>query len=447
MFLEPGMLALAIGGGVLGLFLLMFIIALFRWYRIVDPSSAHLVVTPKSKMVISSDEKVQCSKKKRSYFSIPSYIPFIGRTVRVVDLTIRELVLEQETYEINQARYQVSSSTKYRIVDVRTAGETFKTDDILEEQLKEVIKASVRAVTVKYDVVDARAKKQIMSKEIVGEIEEDFKQWGIQLVNFQLVNFQDTKESTIISDISRRREVEIQSRTRQENAERVKEARIKEAEAEQKAREREIEKDEVISVRDQNKQQKIAEQAKVTREKEYFVKEVEIVRQAEIDKQQAIIRANQDRETEEIKKVQKQLEGEGERLKAEEIAKAEAAPIREKGIAEAMAKEKLQEALNKFKDEAIKALVAEKIVEKDKEVGVAIAQALAKAEMKVFLGGSGSDSEGFELGKLLNSIRTADDVTGSAVLNNIARPNDLGFKALGLQSVDEMVEKEEKAKK
>ena len=64
------------------------------------------------------------------------------------------------------------------------------------------------------------------------------------------------------------------------------------------------------------------------------------------------VEAEQRLEVEEIIKKQKKLEGEGDRDRAVEQAKGEAAPIREKGIAEAEAKEKLQAALNKFKDEA-----------------------------------------------------------------------------------------------
>lgn len=83
----------------------------FSWYRIVDPSEAHLVVTTKGKFVVSPDDKVATNKRK-TYFAIPSIIPFFGRAIRRMDVTIKELVVNQETYEINQARYNVKSSTK-----------------------------------------------------------------------------------------------------------------------------------------------------------------------------------------------------------------------------------------------------------------------------------------------------------------------------------------------
>ena len=160
-----------------------------------------------------------------------------------------------------------------------------------------------------------------------------------------------------------------------------------------------------------------------------------ILSQANIDKDKAIVKANENKETETIKRETKRLEGEGDKLRQEEIAKGEAAPIREKGLAEAEAKEKLQEALNKFGDKAIRALVAEKIVEMQKDVGVETAKALSTADVKVFSGGDGDSKSGFDLGKIISSMAASNDGAAKAVLNKIARPNDLGLNGLDLESV------------
>jgi len=268
-------------------------------------------------------------------------------------------------------------------------------------------------------------------------MQDDLEQWGLELISFQLIDFRDTDKSSIISDISKRREVEIESRTREENAEKIKQARIKEAEAEELAKSREIAKDQVLAEREQNKAQKIAEQEKLAEEKRLEVVRVVEVQRAEIDKAKAIVLANQKKDTEEINKETKQLEGEGDRLKAEEMAKGEAAPIREKGIAEAEAKEKLQAALNKFTPEAIIALTAELVVAKDKEVGIETAKALTAADVKVFAGGDGTAKDGFNLGKMISAMSASSEGTANAALNKIARPNDLGLTALGLKAMAE----------
>ena len=145
-------------------------------------------------------------------------------------------------------------------------------------------------------------------------------------------------------------------------------------------------------------------------------------------KEKQIVVANQRKEVEAINREQKRLVGEGTRLQQEEEAKGLAAPIREKGFAEAEAKEKLQSALNKFGDAAIRALVAEKIVEMQRDVGVEGAKALANSNMRVFAGSDGG--KGFDMGKMIESIQISSSDTANSVLNKLARPNDLGFKEL-----------------
>jgi len=422
--------------------------SIISWYTVVDPSEAHLVVSGRGKFVASSDDKVASGTGKRAYFNIPRWIPWIGRSVRKLDVTIKEIVLPQETIERGQARYKVTSSTKYRITNMVTAAETFIDDAELEKQLKEVIQASVRAVTVKYDIVDARAKKLELSNAIHSEMENDLAQWGLELISFQLVGFEDTDESFIVSNISKRREVEIEAQTREENAEKKKQARIKEATAEELAKQKEIDRDRAIAEREQDKAMKVAEKKKLAQEKEYEVKRVQTIKQAEINKEQAIVLAEQKKATELIMLEQKKLEGQGDRARAEERAKGEAAPIKERGLAEAEALNKKQEALNKFGDPAIRAMVAEQVVKMQETVGVANAKALERAKIKIL---SGGDQEGFAAGKFFEGMNLSNPAAASSLIYRTARPQDLGFKELGLKSLglekaSELSEEPEKKK-
>lgn len=419
----------------LGCIALIIIACMFAWYRVVPPSEAHLVVTPNKRMVCSSDPDIRKNGGTSQYFAIPE-IPFIGRKIRILDLTTKEIIGEMETYETNNARYGVRYSLKYRITDVETAAERFITQKEMEDQLKEITQASVRAVTVEFDVVQARANKKKISERISDEISDDLAQWGLKLINFVLVDFKDTPESKIISNISRRREVEIESETRQQNAEKIKVARMKEAESDELALKREIARDQEVLRAAQDKDKFVAEKEKDAKMAHYEVVQVEKIREAEIAKKKALVDANRDKEVETIVKERKKLDGEGQRLYLEELAKGEAAKIRESGFAEAEAKDKLQAALNKFKEDAIRALVAEQIVAKDKEVGIKTAEALQKANIKLFSGDGAKP--GFDLGKLISAASVADESTSEALLNKLARPNDMGLTALGLNKVKEM---------
>lgn len=420
----------------LGFLLFIVIAAAVSWYRIVPSSQAHLVISGSgNRGVYSSDEKFRTKGAGNAYFAIPEWLPYFGRVIRILDVTIQETVIKQETIEKDQARYMVTSSTKYRVVDVQKAAESVTSNGDLEKQLKEIIQAAVREVTVKYDVVNTRAKRKLIGDEILKSIKDDLANWGTTLINFALVDFEDAPGSTVITDISKRREVEINATTREQNAEKVKQARMKEAEADEKAQEREIQRDKVVGERKQQQAQAIAEKEKVAQEKVFEVKKVQQVKQAEINKQEAIVKAEEEKATEQILKEKKKLEGEGDRLKLEQQAKGQAAEIFEKLSAEAKGKDELQKALNQFGTKAIAALTAELQINANKEVGIAGAEAFKNADMRVFAGSD--DGKGFDVGKLLTQVGVANSGAEYSLLNRTARPNDLGLSALGLEKLKE----------
>ncbi|MCK4259863.1 MAG: hypothetical protein KAX49_12855 [Halanaerobiales bacterium] len=302
----------------------------------------------------------------------------------------------------------MNSSTKFRIIDVE--------------------KAAVWAVTVKYSVTDVRVNKKRMSEEVEEEITDDLANWGLKLVNFVLVDFQDTEDSKVISNISRRREVQIESETRIDNAN-----RIKDAESDQLGKDREIERDEAIAMREQSKKIQIAKQEQSVAEEEMKIKRVREVKQQDIEKEQAIIKAQAEKEQQLIAAVAEKekkrivaegykeqmiLEGEGNASKRKAEAEAEAAAIEKRGLAEARVKEELAKSLNMFTVDAIRALTAEQVVEKDKEIGIAMAEALKAADLKFVNAGKatslldliGSAEGGANLGAMFDSF---EKVSGS----------------------------------
>ncbi|HJX04952.1 MAG TPA: hypothetical protein VJ489_03945, partial [Thermoplasmata archaeon] len=161
------------------------------------------------------------------------------------------------------------------------------------------------------------------------------------------------------------------------------------------------------------------------------VTRVEQVRNAEIQKEKNLVVAEQDRAVEEVRKQRKLLEGQGDNMMLTEKAKGEAAIIREQLLAEAEGKMKLQEALTRFDDLAIRALTAEKMIEMNRAIGVEGAKALSEANLQVFAGGSPEAQAGFDLGRMLSAIGVSSQGAMDAILNRLARPNDLGFREFG----------------
>ena len=329
--------------------------------------------------------------------------------------------------------------------------------DKLQEQVSKVVQATTRDATTKKLIREIINDREGIISQITKPLEHALINWGLDLNDIELVEFRDPKPtesdpkpSHVIADISSIIEEQINSEMRQKNADQKKEADLKEAIADEIAKKRQIERDEEVGKRKQQQEKMVFDQQKIAREAQLSVEKVQQVKTAEIEKEKQVVIANQlkevakidaeqRKEVEAINKEQKELEGSGDRIMKEAQAKGEAASLRENGLAEAAAieakylaeakgKDELQKALNRFGSAAIMALVAEKLVDMQKEVGIAGANALSKAELRMFAGTD--NGGGFDVGKMIAATATGNESSASAVLNRMARPNDLGFSSL-----------------
>lgn len=428
-------------GGVVGFLILLFFI-LAGLYKIVPADYSHVVIQGRRTRVFSPHKTDNNKEGKSAYFHIPAWFFIFGLGMKVHKIPLKQMSINVPNFlafDKDRARF-VCNIVAYVVVNdpIMSAKRFSGNINYLQDEVSKQVQAITRDATTKKPIREIINDRESIIGQINKPLKEVLMTWGLDLTDIELIEFKDPskaedggKPSQVISDISSIIEEQINSEARQKNAEQIKIARVKEAEADEIAKKREIERDEVVASREQDKIKKIAEQQKLAEEKRFEVVQVQQIKQAEIDKEKAIVKANEDKETELIKKEQKKLEGEGDRLKAEEIAKGDASPIREKGKAEAEAKELLQVALNKFGDNAIRSLVAEKIVEMQKVVGVASAKALETADIRVFAGDNVKG--GFDLGKMISSIQTSNDESAEAVLNYLARPNDLGLSGLDLK--------------
>ena len=432
---------------------LIFIIAA-TLYTIVPADKADVVIQRGRRRVFSSHTDYG-DQNKAAYFKIPSWIPGYGMVVHRMPLKILSIAIPDFlAFDQDRARF-VCDIVAYAVIkEPVTAAMRFPDSlDELGKQISKVVQATTRDSTTKKPIREIINNREGIIDTIETPLMEAISHWGLELRDIELVEFKDPTEKEygeaepphVIKDISSIIEEQINSEARQKNAEQRKQARLKEAEAEETATMRELARDEEIGKRDQRKNQEVAKETKVAMEEQLEVKKVERVKTEQIDKERAIVEANKMKEVEAVLKEKKQLLGEGDRLQQEEQAKGQAAYIREKGYADADAKLKLQDALNKFGDNAIRALVAELIVEKDRQIGVETANALKTADLKVFSGGD-AGKQGFDLGQLTKSLEVADKTTKPSVLNKIAQPNDLGFKKLDFDELVGMLSDEDTKK-
>ncbi len=421
---------------------------IFGLYRVVPVNEAHIRIMMNSKGTF-------CSRTgyKSSYW----YIPFITKLHKLPLCNLAIPVNDIKLNDMNMAKFVTDIMCFINIKDVDLAVERLILTDTseelgfdfvkLSEDLRAIMESVGRTVVTKQSILEIYMNRAMLDQAITKEVETVFPKWGIELVDLELKDVKDAPGSTIIHDIERKVAAEINRDAEIKVATTNREAEVVKAQEEETYRKRQIEKDETIAAREQDKNRKVAEQQKIATEAELEVTKVQQVKNAEIQKAKMIVQANQAKEVEEINKEQKLLAGQGDRLAAEERAKGEAAPIREKGYAEADAKEKLQDALNKFEDKAIRALVAEKIVAMQQAVGIETAKALTNADLRIFSGGDGDTKSSFDLGKIVAATMASNEGMGNAVLNRLSTPNDLGIRNISIGTTEKPIEDKKVQKK
>lgn len=433
--LTLGAIAIIIG-------VLLFLFMIFAGLYTIVPADYVDVVIQRKKMITYATHKEYATTGKSAYFHIPSWFFLFGKGMTVHRIPLKIITIEVPNFlafDKDRARFVCDIVCYVTVSDPLVAAKRFSGNvAVMSEQVSKIVQATTRDVTTKKPIREVINNRDDIISTIKPILADTISHWGLNLTDIELIDFKDPDASKdkivshVIEDISQMIEKQINSEMRQKNAEQDKEARMKEAIASEEATKRELQKDEVIKKRQQEVNMNVAVEEQKAKEKELTVTRTIQVTNAEIEKQKQIVFAEQLKEVEMINKDKKQLMGQGDRLQKEEQAKGDAAKYREDGLAQADAKEALQKALNKFDDKAIRALVAEKIVDMQQAVGVATANALSQADVKAFIGGQGSQ-QGFDLGQVIASLQVSNESGAKAVLNKIARPNDLGLAGLNLE--------------
>ena len=256
---------------------------------------------------------------------------------------------------------------------------------------------------------------------------------------------------------------------------------IKEQEKAEEVGKRTADQEKAVGIAQEKSKQEIAEQKKLTQEKDMDVIQVKTVRQAEIDKQEVVIKANAGKDKQRIEaeagvivagqqKEAQRIEAEAKVLVAEQnekaathdaqaayvkmtkeaeanlvAAKNEAEGIEAKGSAEATAKEKLGNA-----EVAPQIMLAKEIgnnegyqqylieirkVDAIKEVGVEQAKNLGNADIKIIANAGGNLNEG------VNSVMELFSAKGGQNLGSMLEA--LAGSELGQQLLNKVIKKDD----
>ena len=321
--------------------ILLIVVWIISWRRIVELKYADVVVTKYGSNLYSADSTIEGSHGA-VYYEIPSWIPIIGCIVKRMTLEIIQISIENyETFAKSNARFNIDVSIYCRISDVSVAAQRFPGSNIndFKAGMSAIIISAIRKTTANYAIEDIISKRKEIGDDIRSEILDDFKRWGVELTNVAVETISDSKGTTVIHDISAKKEAEITSLSRQQIAQMDRDAAIKEAESRETSQTRSIQADEQIAIRRQTMNMTVATKEQEAAEKELAVKRTRDVTGAEIDAKASIQRAEGVKQSAIIEADgQKQalsLEGAGEAAKNQAIGIAAAEVVKATKFAEA----------------------------------------------------------------------------------------------------------------
>ena len=460
-FLNPVLITL----GVLSLAVIGFIKWILGLRCVVPTSQVHVVQRAGETISYGKAAQSETNKTGNVYYAFPSWIPVLGVTVTVLDTGIFSRALDNyDAYDRDRLPFMVDVQTFFRIKDFAVASVRVSDMDSLKKQLDSIVQGAVRSLLAKEDLESIMSERNKYGKQFTEEVSPQLEQWGVETVkNIELMDIRDSQGSQVIQNIMAKKKSQIEMESRATVAENAKKASQAEIEAKQEIALKQQDAEKLVGLRkaavaqevgiaDEQQKQKVQEQAKITAEKEMEVKKVRDVQTAEIEKQAATVKAEQDKAIIEVnaeaavtkaeadknvkilnaEATQKQtvLEAEATKqqieLKADadlKVATNEAKGIEAKGKAQAQATELAKKA--SVQDQVTLAkevgenepyqnfLIKQKQVEVQgdvmKAVGVAQAQNLAGADVKIFANAA-SVSEGVGKAAGIFNPGTAFDV-------------------------------------
>lgn len=414
---SPLVLYVAIGLGVL---LLFSLVLAFFWRVVVDTNKVHIVQSRKNTTSYGGASKAHAADGSGSgsgnvYYAIPSFIPVWGVTRIILPVNNFDLHLHKyQAYDKDRVPFELDVTAFFRISDTNVAAERVQNFDVLHKQLISVVQGAVRKILASHDINSIMTDRATFGKQFTEEVATELKSWGVEPVkNMELMDIRDADGSQVIANIMKKKSSHIEMESRVEVAENTRLAEVAEIEAKRKKEiaaieakqsvgERAAEQEKIVGIAQEKSSQEVKSEAATTKEREMKVLSVETQRRAEISKAAGIVKAE-----EHAAVTQKVAEGDLEK------AKRDAEGVRVAGQARADAEKALQLAPVEAQIVLAKEigenqgyqtyLVSVRQIEANQVIGVAQAQALKEADIKV-IANTGDAPSGLEsIGELLGS--------------------------------------------
>jgi flotillin len=348
-------------------------------------------------------------------------------------------------YDVGRVPFELDIKAFFRISDSQLAAQRVSDPEELSSQLTTILQGSVRTILAGEDIETILSGRATFGKRFTEEVDEQLKNWGVTTVKMiELLDIRDAEGSKVIANLMAKKKSLIEMESRVAVAENSRAAREAEINAEQSVELRKQDAQQAVGIREANvsrdvgiakeqSTQEIKAQAAVTARKEMDVNRVHVEQAADIDKNRIRIEAEAEAAqtvvTAEAALTQTQraatgIQAMGEAnaaaAKALQLAPVEAQIVLAKEIGENTSYQQY--------------LVTVEQIKAGQTVGVAQAEALKAAAIKVLVTG-GTAQQGIEsIGELMTSsggARIGSFIEGmknasesvSGMIDRVAKPN------------------------
>jgi flotillin len=340
------------------------------------------------------------------YYAWPHWMPLIGVQVSRLPMSVFSIRLDNyAAYDKGRVPFLIDILAFFRITDSNVAAQRVSSVQELNKQLEGILQGVCRTILARSEIESILEGRSEFGKMFTEEVDHDLLSWGIQSVKqIELMDIHDGQSSNVIQNIMAKKKSLIEMQSRTEVAANLRNAKVAEIEADQAVAVRAQEKDQAVGVRTAQKEQEVqiaaqratqavAEEQRQTATKQMAVQQVQQVRQAEISRDVAVVQADQAKQVAIVKadgeKQQTVIIAEGALAQAQLHAQGIKAEGEARGAAETavlMAPVNAQTALAKeigANEGYQQYLVRIRTIEQEQTVGVAQAEALKAADIKV----------------------------------------------------------------
>lgn len=466
-FLATSGLLLVIGGVVLTLLVLGLLVS-FALRRVVPTNMVHIVQSKKSTRPYGRGKEAG-----NVYYAWPSFLPFVGIEVTKMPESNFDVSLDKyAAYDKGRLPFVVDIKAFFRIKDPEIAAQRVSNFDELLTQLGDVLKGSVRRILANNNLEEIMQDRAKLGNEFTEEVREGLAEWGVEPVKtIEFMDIRDADGSSVIANIMAKEvsRIERESRvtvaennqaaeTREIDAQRAVE--VQRQDAEQQVGIRTAEKERIVGLADEVTRQEVLAQTKVTTERDMDVKKVQAVRAADIAKEVAVVQANEQKEVQIVQataaKEQTIIAANAQKAETETIAAGNLtqSELSAKGTLATGAAEAEARKLMELAPVQAQIVLAQEIgdnegyqtylttvrqIEASQAVGIEMAGAMAKADLKVIANSGDMQTGVAKLGDVfspaggtgLTGMLTALSQTpeGAALVNRLTGQNKAGPSA------------------